>query len=142
MKKLKSHTGTIPRRAPNARSAVVDRLSALRRHVVNDVMRTVLFGCESLVASSSHVPRVPVFDSSHFDWVSKLESNVAHIQKEGLNVLSLGSSIPAFHEVSPDQERISQDERWRTFFLFGMGYGTPFAEELCPETVAILKSIP
>ena len=50
--------------------------------------------------------------------------------------------IPAFHEISPDQTRISKGDHWKTHILYGFGRRIETNCQRCPETAKVLESIP
>jgi hypothetical protein len=58
------------------------------------------------------------------------------------DVLSFRDRIPAFHTISKDQRSITSDDRWRTYFFFGMGYKAEKNCARCPETTRMLEEIP
>ncbi|MFA9561812.1 MAG: aspartyl/asparaginyl beta-hydroxylase domain-containing protein [Nitrospirota bacterium] len=93
-------------------------------------------GKQSLVGDS------PVFDTSKFPWAIELEKNFDVIHRELQGILVMREYIPLFHELSPDQKKISTGENWRTFFLKGFGYEAEQSWKRCPETMKILSNIP
>ena len=50
--------------------------------------------------------------------------------------------LPRFQDISPDQMRISPDDKWRTFVFYGFGYPSERNCGLCPETAQVLRRIP
>jgi beta-hydroxylase len=50
--------------------------------------------------------------------------------------------LPAFHQISPDQYRISQGDRWKVFILYGFGEKFPNNCARCPETTRLLERVP
>lgn len=84
----------------------------------------------------------PVFDASKFPWAIELEKNFDVIHRELQGILAMREYIPLFHDLSPDQKRISTGENWRTFFLKGFGYEAEQSWKRCPETMKILGKIP
>jgi ornithine lipid ester-linked acyl 2-hydroxylase len=84
----------------------------------------------------------PVFDTTKFPWAKELEKNFDVIHRELQGILAMREYIPYFHELSPDQKRISTGENWQTFFLMGFGYRAKQGLKRCPETMKILGKIP
>lgn len=97
---------------------------------------------DRFLASQSLLGDPPVFDTRHFPWIRLLEENWEVIRREGEQLLRERELIPAFHEISPDQKRISKGDAWKTFFLYGFGKRSPTACRRCPETARILEQIP
>ena len=52
------------------------------------------------------------------------------------------AELPSFHEISPDQYRLSTGTQWKTFFLLGFGVPSPLTQELCPATMRALECVP
>ena len=72
------------------------------------------------------------------------EHNIEAIQHELDAILPL--KIPRYHEVDPWQYKISgaidPDKDWKIFLLYSMGEKPAANRALCPETTALLDSIP
>jgi ornithine lipid ester-linked acyl 2-hydroxylase len=82
------------------------------------------------------------FEPEEFPWVAGVEAEWKTIRKE-LDILLLRrNEIPNFHEYSPIQKRIANDDLWKTFFLYSYGRVELENCERCPETVRILGKIP
>lgn len=93
-------------------------------------------GWQSLVGDK------PVFDPTQFDYVPLLEANWQAIRAELDGVLERRDKIPAFHELSPDQARISKGRDWKMFVLYGFGRWAQRNAAHCPETERVLRQIP
>jgi ornithine lipid ester-linked acyl 2-hydroxylase len=76
---------------------------------------------ENIIARYSAIGNDFFFDANYFDWSSKLEANWQTIRKELDVVLESTDRLPNFHDISPDQYRLSNDGLWKTFFLYGYG---------------------
>ena len=83
-----------------------------------------------------------MFEASQFSWVMELEKNYGAIQRELQAILGMREFIPLFHELSPDQQKISTGQNWRTFFLMGFGEEADLGWKQCPETMKVLSQIP
>ncbi|HKJ46359.1 MAG TPA: aspartyl/asparaginyl beta-hydroxylase domain-containing protein [Balneolales bacterium] len=89
---------------------------------MKDLGGKVLWTLEKLIANSSKVPNTPFFDSNLFDWTKHLELNHKIIKEELEDILSYLDQIPNFQEISSDQNALTQDDKWKTYFLYGFGY--------------------
>lgn len=89
----------------------------------------------------SKIPVTPVLGNEAFDWISRLESATPAIQHELEGVLRNPEDIPAFHQLSPDQKKISKEDHWKTFAL--MVFGQPVADNCaqCPQTSEVINGI-
>jgi beta-hydroxylase len=94
------------------------------------------------IAANSLVPTTPVLDPSSLPGLRILEERWLDIRLELAEVLRYRNAIPSFHDVSPDQYRISTGDQWKTFFLCGFGIRSDLAARLCPTTTRIVESIP
>ncbi len=71
----------------------------------------------------------------------ELEANWVVIRSEMDGVLSHKDEIPSFHELSPDQSRISRGNNWKTFVFFVAGERIDVNCAYCPKTVELLESL-
>ena len=82
------------------------------------------------------------FEPEEFPWVADVEAEWRAIRKE-LDVLMLHrEEITNFQDYSPPQKSITNDNNWKTFFLYAFGRVEKENCARCPETVRILKKIP
>lgn len=97
---------------------------------------------EWLVRRFSSVGQHPFFAASDFAWIPRIEAGWTAIRDELRVVLREPERIPAFHEISPDQVKITQDDKWKTYTLYA--YGRKITENCacCPETTRLLEMIP
>lgn len=93
-------------------------------------------------ARHSLVPTTPAIDSATFDWVPLLEGAWTGIREELDHLLEHPEDIPAFHQISPDQTRISKGDNWKTFGLYVYGRRVDENCALCPRTSAVLDTLP
>ncbi len=84
----------------------------------------------------------PFYNPSFFPWVETLEDGWTTIRSELEQVLKNPEALPNFQDISPDQENITRDDKWKTFFLYGYGYKIDSNCSKCPETTRIVESIP
>lgn len=123
-------------------AAVLGALRAARRRYVRNLGKPILRSIDRYIAANSLVPDQPVLDSKAFPWVAELEASWRDIRAELDKILEFRDHIPRFQDVSADQYRISPDDQWRTFILYGFGYQSRLNCEICPKTTAVLQQIP
>jgi len=97
---------------------------------------------EKAIKHYSKVETTPFIDAGQFAWVPELETHWETIRAELNEVLQNKHKIPNFQDISKDQKNITQDDRWKTFFLYGYGYKMDGNCLRCPETTRIIESIP
>jgi beta-hydroxylase len=90
----------------------------------------------------STVPNGPVLDTDLFPWTDDLERNWQVVRSELMTVLQNYDKLPRFQDISPDQGRISPDDKWRTFFFYGFGVRAERNCAFCPQTSALLEQVP
>lgn len=97
---------------------------------------------EWLVRRFSFVGQKPFFAASEFAWIPRIETGWTAMRDELRSLLRKGEKIPSFHEISPDQLKITQDDKWKTYMLYA--YGRKIAENCsrCPETTRLIEAIP
>ncbi|MEG3126734.1 aspartyl/asparaginyl beta-hydroxylase domain-containing protein [Pantoea cypripedii] len=90
----------------------------------------------------SLIPNTPHIENSTFQWVAQLESAWPEIRKELDELLQHPEKIPSFHQISPDQKRISKGDNWKTFGMYVYGQRIDENCEICPRTAAAVSAIP
>lgn len=123
-------------------SGMLAALRTARRRSVRSLGKRVLRRIDRYIAANSLVADQPVLDAQAFPWVAELEANWRDVRAELDEILRFREHIPRFQDVSADQYRISPDDQWRTFILYGFGYRSQVNCELCPKTTALLQRIP
>ena len=93
-------------------------------------------------ARHSLVPATPSMDNTVFDWVPRLEGAWRDIRAELDHILEHPEDIPAFHQISPDQKRISKGDNWKTFAFKVYGTRVDANCAICPRTAALIDSLP
>ncbi len=84
----------------------------------------------------------PVFENAQFEWTKLLEDNWLSIRKELEAILPHHRHLPSIQDIQQEQNVLNQDNRWKTFFLFGFGIKATLNCKLCPVTTSILEKIP
>lgn len=97
---------------------------------------------EKFISRYSLVGDKPVFDPLQFPWNRILQDNWLTIRRELDKVVLDLDRLPNFQDISRDQVNISNDERWKTFFLYGYGYRMDGNCRSCPQTARLVESIP
>jgi len=97
---------------------------------------------ERVLTRYSRVEDTPFADPQQFPWVATLEREWYRIRHELDTVMRRPEDIPNFQDISKDQENITRDDKWKSFFLYGYGYRMDRNCKLCPETARIVESIP
>jgi ornithine lipid ester-linked acyl 2-hydroxylase len=95
-----------------------------------------LYGRQSLVPDSAIIP------NENFPFIAEVENHWKDIRAELHVILEERERIPFLDEISPDQARISHSQKWRAFFLWGLGEEATGNTARCPKTAAILRTIP
>jgi beta-hydroxylase len=88
------------------------------------------------------VGATPFFKAAQIPGLEALQQQWPTVLQELNKVLQQADGIPNFQDISKDQKRLSQDDRWKTYFLYGYGYKMEGNCLECPETTRIVESIP
>ncbi len=102
------------------------------------VLRTV----DRFLARHSAVPTTPFLPADDFPQVKSLEANWQAIRDDLDSVMRRPGDIPTFHEMSPDQARISFGDNWKTYVFYVFGERIEENCRACPSTAAILDGLP
>jgi aspartyl/asparaginyl beta-hydroxylase (cupin superfamily) len=97
---------------------------------------------ERWIGRRSLVGDATFFELDRFPWVAEVERNWTTIRDELLAVLEDRDALPNFQDISKDQIEITDDDRWKTFFLYGYGFQAKLGVEMCPRTAALMRQIP
>jgi len=123
-------------------ATTIDRFRTYRRKKVKRLGKRLTRWLSDFFGRQSTVGDTPFFDKTLFPFTAMLEENWQPIRAEALEVMKERDAIPSFHEVSPDQYRISTGDNWKTFVLFGFKQKMEKNCALCPKTAAVLERIP
>src|ERR1035437_10309320 len=102
----------------------------------------VLGPVERFIGRHSLVGDATFFPVERFPWVAHIEENWEVIREELEAVRQDREALPNFHDISKDQIEITDDDRWKTFFLYGYGFEAKLGVEMCPRTAALMREIP
>ncbi|HEX2015641.1 MAG TPA: aspartyl/asparaginyl beta-hydroxylase domain-containing protein [Solirubrobacteraceae bacterium] len=117
----------------------------LRQKVVEGSVafgEAVLPPLERWLAKHSMVGDRTFFEVDEFPWALELERNWKVIRAELDEVLKDHDALPNFQDISTDQATITDDNRWKTFFLFGYGFRSDANCARCPQTTRLVSEIP
>ena len=114
-----------------------ERRKSRRRPFGKLVMRTL----DAFLARRSKVATTPFLERAAFPWVAALEADADAIRAELNLVMQRPEDIPSFHEMSPDQARISKGNNWRTFVFSVFGQRIEDNCRRCPQTAKALERV-
>jgi beta-hydroxylase len=97
---------------------------------------------EAWIGRSSLVGDAPFFDCSRFPWIERLENDWQLIRHELDQVLEDREHLPNFHDIYAHLASLSNDDKWKTYYIYG-NWGRVDANcERCPETARLCADIP
>jgi ornithine lipid ester-linked acyl 2-hydroxylase len=102
----------------------------------------VLAPVERFIGRRSLVGDATFFPLERFPWVKHIEDNWTVIREEAERLLEDQAELANFQDISKDQIEITDDDRWKTFFLYGYGFEAKLGVEMCPRTAALMREIP
>jgi aspartyl/asparaginyl beta-hydroxylase (cupin superfamily) len=102
----------------------------------------ILIPIERFIGRRSLVGDEQFFPLQRFPWVAHIEANWQTIREELEGVLEDREALPNFQDISKDQIEITDDDRWKTFFLYGYGFEAELGVRMCPRTAALMREIP
>lgn len=97
---------------------------------------------ERFIGRRSLVGDATFFPLERFPWVEHIELNAGVIREEVERLLEDRDALPNFQDISKDQIAITDDDRWKTFFLYGYGFQADLGVRMCPRTAALTREIP
>jgi ornithine lipid ester-linked acyl 2-hydroxylase len=102
----------------------------------------ILAPIERFIGRRSLVGEATFFANDRFEWIAQIEAGWETIRRELMRVLEDREALPNFQDISKDQVEITDDDRWKTLFLYGYGFEAKLGVELCPQTAALMREIP
>jgi beta-hydroxylase len=103
----------------------------------------ILAPIERFIGKRSLVGDATFFPTERFPWVGHIEENWTVIREEAERLLEEDhAGLANFQEISKDQIEITDDDRWKTFFIYGYGFEAKLGVEMCPRTAALMREIP
>lgn len=121
---------------------ILERLRKFRRQRIKKTGRALLHRVSELITRESLIGAGPVFAPSVFPWLATFERDWRLVRDELERVLEKTAQLPTFHDVSPDQMRISRGDNWKIFPFYV--FGDPVERNLarCPVTARLLADTP
>ncbi len=102
----------------------------------------LLWKVESLIGRASLVGEATFFEAAEFPWARRLEAGWPLIRAELDRVLEDREHLPNFQDISVDQASITNDDKWKTYFLYGYGFKSDANCARCPDTARLCAEIP
>lgn len=118
---------------------------ALRERIVEATVfvgERFLWQIERLIGRASTVGEATFFAPEDFAWTRRIEHGWPEIRAELDRVLEDREHLPNFQDISVDQASITNDDKWKTYFLFGYGFKSEANCARCPETARLCEAIP
>lgn len=86
-------------------------------------------------------------DSPHcnpkdFPWINKVENSTSIILSELQEILKKQEDIPYFEDLSEEQKRIVNPQKWKTYFIYAYGHKIKKNALACPQTTQLVEAIP
>lgn len=97
---------------------------------------------ERFIGRRSLVGDGPFLENTRFPWIADIEAHCLDIRTELERLLVHHDALPNFQDISRDQIEITDDEGWKTLFLYGYGFKADLVTQLCPRTTALVEQIP
>jgi aspartyl/asparaginyl beta-hydroxylase (cupin superfamily) len=102
----------------------------------------ILAPVERFIGKRSLVGDATFFAEERFPWIGHVEANWETIREELERVLADREALPNFQDISKDQIEITDDDDWKTYFLYGYGFEAELGVRTCPKTAALMRQIP
>jgi beta-hydroxylase len=139
-------TNPIQQQAANSNrqppAGLIDRFRGYRRRQVKQAGGLLLRAMRRFIAWQSLIGDRPVFAADIFPWTGTFEHHWKTIRAELDAVLRKPGELPAFHQISPDQQRISTGDNWKTFVFHVLGDRIDANCARCPATARLLEQVP
>jgi len=97
---------------------------------------------DEILASQSLVGDPTVFDPQLFPWVAELEADWKKVREELDALLQHRELLRNLQDIQPDQTKVSPDDKWKAFVLYGYGIRSERGCARCPETAKLLERVP
>jgi aspartyl/asparaginyl beta-hydroxylase (cupin superfamily) len=102
----------------------------------------ILAPIERFIGKRSLVGDATFFPTERFPWVQHIEDNWTVIRDEAEALLEHQGDLANFQDISKDQIEITDDDRWKTFFIYGYGFEAKLGVQMCPRTAELMREIP
>ena len=81
------------------------------------------------------------FDLAALPMTAALEANWKAVRREVEGVLQHSETVPNFQDIV-EEITVTDDDRWKTFFLYGFGHKVEANCARCPETTRLIEQVP
>ncbi len=125
---------------PGAQAA--GRKKPLLRQLIHHGGKHFLRSVLAFQGRHSRIPSTPFLGLDCLPQVATLEANWRQVRAELDRVLERPDDIPAFHDLSVDQARISKGRNWTTYAFLVFGQRIDENRAQCPQTAALLDRLP
>lgn len=123
-------------------SSFINTLKEKNRALVLRVGEDLIRKIERQFVRHSLIGDRTFFEPEQFSWVPELEAHWHIIRQELDLILQHRDELPNFQDVAKDEYRITQDNRWKTYFFYGFGIKAQKNCDRCPETTRLIEAIP
>jgi ornithine lipid ester-linked acyl 2-hydroxylase len=115
---------------------------ASRRLIAQKILSPLTAWLEKSIPERSKVGTGPIIPHEEFAWARALERDWRQVRRELDEIMVHYDALPNIQDIATDQYGLTQDDKWKTFFLYA--FGDKFEGNLrrCPKTAALLKGIP
>lgn len=114
-----------------------------RRSLLQRLAKRGIKALNDFQGRHSPIGIAPIFPEPRvFPFTVPLEDAWMQIRAELDEVLKQRERVPAFHQISPDQARISKGDNWKTYTFYVMGHRIDDNCGSCPQTAAVLDRLP
>ena len=86
--------------------------------------------------------RTEFFEPDEFPWIADVEARAGEIKEELGGLLARVDQLPSLQDIQEEQRMLTQDDRWKVFYLYGYGIRADGSCRRCPRTAEIVESIP
>ncbi len=94
-----------------------------------------------IIAQSCPYGDPAIFDGAAFSWTAPLEANWQDIRGELDEVLRSAKALPNVQDLVPEI-RVSDNDRWKAYFLYGYGHKVEAHCVQCPRTTRLIEQVP
>lgn len=105
-------------------------------------VRKLMIWFEKQIPEHSKVGNSPIIAHDKFPWADTLERDWKNIRRELDEIMAHHESLANVQDISAELRRMQDDDKWKTFFFFGFGNRFTGNCARCPQTAALLGSIP
>lgn len=99
-------------------------------------------GLEKFVSRVSVHGDPVVYDIAAFPWVLPMHAQWRRMRVELDRVLAYRERLPNFQDILKQVRTIQTDDRWKTYWLVGVGMDCRENAARCPDTMRVLRYVP